>query len=106
MNWNQFGPFFDQDSPDCEIDGLIASEDRSPSWELEAAAVFKAGRRYLVVYVSGCSCWPDRGSTNQVICHSRVDVDRELAANWKSLAAACQDAKWEVTQAVVSEPQG
>ena len=53
--YGQFSPFFDQEGPEVKIDGLIASMDDSPSWELDAKAVFKAGRHYLVVEVSGCS---------------------------------------------------
>lgn len=92
---SDYSPFFDQEAPQCEVDGMIASQDKSEPYELDAAAVFKCGRRYLVVFVSGCSCWPDRGSTRQVICHSRTDVDRELNG-WMELSLACQNAHWKV----------
>lgn len=98
-NYWQFSPYFDQESPDANIDGMIASCDKSEPYELDAAAVFKAGRHYLVVMVSGCSCWPDRGSTTQTVCASRADVDRALSDGWRDLLQSCQDVNWKVTQA-------
>lgn len=86
-----FDPFFDQESPQIAVDGLIASLDLSPSYELDAKAVFKAGRHYLVVEVSGCSCWPDRGGTTQTVCSSRAEVDRILTGEWRDLLQQCQD---------------
>ena len=97
---DQFSPFFDQEGPEVKIDGLIASMDDSPSWELDAKAVFKAGRHYLVVEVSGCSCWPDRGGTTQTVCHTRSDVDRVLTDKWRNLIQQCQNANWKVTEPV------
>lgn len=88
----QFSPFFDQEEPQIKVDGMIASVDHSPSYELDAQAVFKAGHRYLVVEVSGCSCWPDRGSTTQTICTEKSEVDKIV---YRDLLQACQDANWE-----------
>jgi len=99
LDYRQYSPFFDQEEPQLPIDGLIASGDMSAHYELDAAAVFKAQHRYLVVFVSGCSCWPDRGGTYQAVCESKVDVDRELAGRWPALAASCQANNWEVTEA-------
>jgi hypothetical protein len=98
----QFDPFFDQESPTCPIDGMIASIDNSEPYELDAAAVFRSGRHYLVVFVSGCSCWPDRGSTDQRVCSTKADVDKALSGNYRDLLQKCQDANWKVTQAVVA----
>lgn len=108
LDYTQFNPFFDQEQPDLPIDGLIASEDISASYELDAAAVFKAGERFLVVEVSGCSCWPDRGSTYQAVCETKSDVDRALAGKWPQLAAACQHAQWTVTEVYkpLEQPSG
>jgi hypothetical protein len=75
---------------------MIASVDESASYELDAAAVFKTGRQYLVVFVSGCSCWPYRGSTEQYICPTKVDVDRTVRGKYNSLLQKCQDANWKV----------
>lgn len=90
-----YSPFFDQEEPECPVDGMIASIDTSASYELDASAVFKCGRRYLIVTVSGCSCWPDRGSTRQTICHSRAEVDRALSGN-RDLLQECQNANWKI----------
>jgi hypothetical protein len=91
-----YSPYFDQESPEIPIDGMIASLDRSPSYELDAAAVFKGGRHYLVVMVSGCSCWPDRGSTNQTVCFTRSDVDKALEG-WSELLSECQQNNWKIS---------
>jgi hypothetical protein len=90
-----YGPYFDQEEPQAEIMGLIADLDISPPYELDAAAVFKIKKGFLVVFVSGCSCWPDRGTTTQVICNRIVDVDRELRGEWSALLNACQAKKWK-----------
>jgi hypothetical protein len=97
----QFNPFFDQEGPVAEISGMIASLDISPSWELDAAAVFKTGRQYLVVFVSGCSCWPDRGGTQQIVCPTKADVDKAITGQYRSLLQSCQDADWKVTKPLV-----
>lgn len=99
---NQFQPFFDQEEPEIEISGLIASLDLSPSYELDAKAVFKAGRHYLVVEVSGCSCWPYRGGTGQTVCTTRSEVDRLLTGEWRDLLQQCQNANWKITERVKS----
>jgi len=91
-----FDPFFDQEPPVCPITGMIASVDHSPSWELDAAAVFQAHAQYLVVIVSGCSCWPDMGNTIQRICPTKADVDKALSGQYRDLLQKCQDANWEV----------
>jgi hypothetical protein len=79
---NMYSPFFDQESPDVDVVSLITSRDVSASWELDACAVFKAiDNKYLVVSVSGCSCWPDRGGTSQTICYDKVDVIRAIQSS-------------------------
>lgn len=84
---------------------MIADDDVSQPYELDAAAVFKARDGYLVVFVSGCSCWPDRGATEQVVCPNKTAVDRALRANnhyrggaWRDLLQKCQDAGWKVSE--------
>jgi hypothetical protein len=75
-------PWFDQESPDIEVLELIAEEDNSQPYELDATAVFRAvNGKFLVVYVSGCSCWPSRGSTSQSVCHTPTEVDRALSGS-------------------------
>lgn len=91
-----FSPYFDQESPECHIDGMIADFDKSAPYELDAAAVFKCGHRYLVVEVSGCSCWLDSGSTSQTVCATIADVDKALLGTWPELLSLCQNAKWQV----------
>ena len=86
-----YSPFFDQEQPEIEVDGMIASVDHSEPYELDAQAVFKSGHRFLVVEVSGCSCWPDRGITTQTVCTEKSEVDRIV---WPELLQACQDAHW------------
>jgi hypothetical protein len=89
-------PFFDQEQPQANIRGMIASVDKSPAYELDAAAVFDTtDHQFLVVFVSGCSCWPDRGSTTQHICARIVDVDRLLAGEWSELKEKCQANGWD-----------
>lgn len=93
------GPFFDQESPDVDICGMIASMDISRPYEIDECAVFKCSSRgYLVVWVSGCSCWPDRGTTQQEFCPTQSDVDRALSGEYRSLLQKCQDAKWKVSE--------
>ena len=99
----QFDPFFDQQEPACQIGGMIASIDISEPYELDAAAVFKAGRHYLVVIVSGCSCWPDRGTTEQIVCSVKSEVDRALTGRYRDLLQKCQDARSKVTQPVTKD---
>jgi len=92
-----FSPYFDQEAPEIPIKGMIASLARSPRYELDAAAVFKGNRLYLVVKVSGCSCWPDRerGTTEQTVCHTKADVDKVLHG-WSELISECQQNNWKV----------
>lgn len=93
-----YSPFFDQEQPSCSVVGIIAEVDHSPSWELEAAGVFSCeSGGYLVVEVSGCSCWPDRGGTTQTHCPTKADVDRVLKEQYGDLISKCQDAEWKVT---------
>ena len=93
---NEYPPYFDQENPQVDISGMIADLDVSQPYELDARAVFKASKGYLVVSVSGCSCWPDRGGTSQKYCPTKADVDRELRGQWASLLDACQSANWKV----------
>jgi len=89
-------PYFDQESPEIPITGMIADLDCSQPYELDAAAVFKAvSAGYLVVFVSGCSCWPDRGSTTQTICKRKSDVDKVLRNGWHELLDKCQSQGWK-----------
>lgn len=89
------GPYFDQEGPEKTTTRKIADLDLSPSYELDAAAVFACDPDgYLVVFVSGCSCWPDRGGTTQHICPTKADVDRVLTEQWRPLLQKCQDAGW------------
>lgn len=92
-----YGPYFDQEGPVGTVDGMIADLDISPQYELDAAAVFKSGQGYIVVFVSGCSCWPDRGTTEQHVCATKADVDRVLTGPYRSLLQKCQDLNWTVT---------
>lgn len=95
---NKFAPFFDQESPQVPLVGIIAWADHSEPYELDAAAVFKAERGYLVVKVSGCSCWPDRGTTQQTVCPHKIDVDRALVhqwGNWSDVIGMCQTNDWK-----------
>ena len=88
--------YFDQEEPIAEILGLIADFDLSEPYELNAKAVFKAKRGYLLVEVSSCSCWPDMGSTHQQLFFRKSDLDRELTGEWCSLLEKCQQADWKV----------
>ena len=90
-------PYFDQESAQIPVLGMIADSDYSHPYELDAVAVFKASKGYLVVEVSGCSCWPDRGSTVQTVCHTKSDVDRAIG-RYPDLIDKVQSAKWKVTQ--------
>lgn len=90
-------PYFDQEEPQIEVLGLIAECDYSYPYELDAIAVFKAKRGYLVVEVSGCSCWPDSGSTTQTVCHSKTEVDRIIGKH-PDLIDKVQAAGWRVTK--------
>lgn len=89
------GPFFDQEEPLSTLTGMIASMDISEPYEIDEAAVFLcANGEYLVVFVSGCSCWPDRGSTSQMPCPTKADVDRVCTDRYRPLLQNCQDANW------------
>lgn len=73
------GPWFDQWQPECQPVSLLAEGDWSQPYELDAGAVFAcADGRFLVVCVSGCSCWPDRGSTVQRVCNDAAERDRAM----------------------------
>lgn len=68
MDDNYFGCgyMFEQEEPEREISALVASEDISEPYELDATAVFKTrDGGFLAVTVSSCSCWPLYGSTTQ-----------------------------------------
>lgn len=88
-------PYFDQEPPQVPIVGMIADFDDSPSYELDARALFKTARGYLLVEVSGCSCWPDRGGTTQTYFTRKADADKALAP-WPQLKDAVQAADWKV----------
>ena len=92
-----YSPYFDQEEPEIKIDGMIADLDKSEPYELDAAAVFKAGRKYLIVHVSGCSCWPDRGDTYQYVLSTKTEVEREIRdiGFGQELIEKCQNAKWK-----------
>jgi hypothetical protein len=93
----QCGPYFDQEGPERPLLGMIADHDVSEPYELDAAAVFAVDPDgYLVVGVSGCSCWPDRGGTTQTFCADRAAVDRALTGDWRALLQKCQDADWAI----------
>lgn len=95
-------PYFDQEQPQIPISGLIADLDMSPSYELDAMAVFKAnGKGYLVVHVSGCSCWPDRGGTDQRVCNTKTDVQKAIRefseyTDFAQLLDKLQELSWRV----------
>jgi len=93
-----YGSFFDQEDPERPLKGIIAEADHSGCYELDAKAVFKVDPKgYLLVEVSGRSCWPDHGSTTQTYCEDRIAVSRALAGDgWSDLIQACQDARWQV----------
>jgi hypothetical protein len=95
---NDFAPYFDQEDPQVPVTGMIADLDDSHPWELDSAAVFKAAKGYLVVIVSGCSCWPDRGTTRQTVCPRKSDVDKALSGNWRELLDKRQSVSWKVTK--------
>ena len=82
---SDYSPFFDQEPPNIEVDGMIASADRSPSWELDAQAVFKAGHRFLVVEVYVQSAWCRLGwSISTQKRTSRKEVEGENLVHGRS----------------------
>lgn len=91
-------PYFDQEDPVIDVECLIADLDISERYELEAAAVFKTKTKYLIVFVSGCSCWPTKGTTEQIICNNKTDVDKKLRGKWNKLLQKCQDGNWAASQ--------
>lgn len=101
---SDFYPYFGQENPEVPIIGMIADMDESADWELDAVAVFKAKQGYLIVEVSGCSCWPDRGYTNQIHCNRRTDVQRYLRStsvgyngvSGLELFLKCQERSWAI----------
>jgi hypothetical protein len=106
-------PWFDQEPPEHPIAGLVALLDISPSWELDAMAVFRvAGRGYLVVHVRGCSCWPLYGATVQMYAPTVTEAERAIRRLWdedadaKAAAAElvlrCQSARWRITRPIAS----
>jgi hypothetical protein len=110
-------PWFDQQPPERPITGLVAFLDISPSWELDAMAVFRvAGRGYLVVHVRGCSCWPTYGDTVQVYAPTIAEAERAIHRLWdedadaKAAAAElvlrCQHARWRITGRDASAESG
>ena len=70
--------------------------------ELDACTVFKAkNRKYLVVRVSGCSCWPSKGTTTQIICNNKQEVDRELiSCGYSELIDKLQLCEWKITKKI------
>ena len=100
-------PYFDQEQPQAPIVGLIADSDKSEPYELDAMAVFKLkGKGFLVVHVSGCSCWPDRGGTTQTICNRKTDVEKAVRDFDSLLVDKLQQVSWKVQKKeVVNSPQ-
>jgi hypothetical protein len=95
----RMSPYFDQEDPQVPIKGIIADLDRSTSYELDAKAVYKTiDKGYLFVEVSGCSCWPDRGSTSQTFCKTRVEIDKLIGDEWHELLDLCQQRNWKPEQ--------
>lgn len=98
--------YFDQEPPDMPVAGLIAEVDYSDNCQLEAIAVFRGAiSKYLVVYVTGCSCWPVSGSTEQHICHTKTDVQHAISSVRSipkevvgELMDELQACDWKVTQ--------
>lgn len=90
-------PYFDQENPQVPVLGMIADRYDPRSNDMDAIAVFKASKGYLVVEVSGCSCWPDSGTTVQTVCHTKSDVDR-IIGRYPDLIDKVQAAKWKVAQ--------
>lgn len=94
--------YFDQQDPLIPIKGMIADMDLSEDYELQALAVFKAERGgYLVVFIAGCSCWPDRGSTEQRICNTKTEVQKAIREfcdyyDFAPLMDKLQDVSWRV----------
>lgn len=100
----EYSPYFDQGQPEIPVSGLIADLDMSQPYELDALAVFKAkGKGYLVVAVSGCSCWPDRGSTSQRTCNTKTDVQKAIRefsgyTDFAELLDKLQAVSWRVQE--------
>lgn len=40
-----------------ELGEEVHEEDTQPSWEQDAARLFKRGRKFTLIASSGCSCW-------------------------------------------------
>jgi len=76
-----FAPYFDQEPPQVPVIGLIADQSSSIAYELDAMAVFKSRPGYLVVHISGCSCWPCAGTTTQWHCHTIGGVVQVIRSN-------------------------
>ena len=102
---DQFSPYFDQEQPQVPVEGIIADLDLSELYELDAVAVFKTKERgYLVVYVNGCSCWPDYGSsTTQYHYLNRINVIRRLHSkesysDFSPLIDKLQAAQWKINK--------
>lgn len=95
-------PYFVQEEPQIPVIGLIADLDKSPSYKLDAIAVYKAkGHGYLVVHVSGCSCWPYYGGTDQRVCNNKTDVQRAIREfssynDFADLLDMLQDRQWKI----------
>lgn len=95
MRNQDYDCYFDQEEPQKPVKRLIADLDISAPYELDSAAVFACDPDgYLVVFVSGCSCWPDRGSTDQHVCPTKSDVDRVVTGKYRDLLQFCQDIGW------------
>ena len=61
----EFSPYFDQNPTlSRPVKRMVVDADCSPPYELDASALFELENgAYVVIHVSGCSCWPDRGYT-------------------------------------------
>lgn len=91
--WDK-GPYFDQEKPERPIERFIADFDDSEPYELSAYALFTCvGGGYLLVRVSGCSCWPDRGNTSQTYCEDKAAASRAMNGT-PQLMDAVQAANW------------
>jgi len=93
------GPWFDQEKPECPPVSLLVEGDWSAPYELYAGAVFAcADGRFLVVGVSGCSCWPDGGSTVQRVCNDVAERDRAMREVFGNKAQKLLDKIAEATR--------
>lgn len=60
----EYGSFFDQENPPVPVVECVAEYDASGPYEVDSGAIFKTqDGKFIGVTISGCSCWPGRGST-------------------------------------------